>query len=583
MTIKINNLAIGGYRSFGSIQHFENFEKINLFIGRNNSGKSNILRLINTIYSSIGTTKKYIGDPLDVHRPNHFKFLIGISPNLIIENDDRTLQGIKGIFKNTEHHRLLDIHYQTIQKIFLKKCETQDSKKCWTYIAIPSLEAENDSWLPAINSISDGELYELWRALNISSGGSRVADWQPGVIKKLQEKFKNPQKTHFIPAIRQIASTVDENADGYDGAGIIKKLAVLQNPDVHNQELRKKFSEINNFVQSVLDRSDATIEIPYDRSTILVHMDNKVLPLESLGTGVHEVIILAAAATTLNDTVLCIEEPELHLNPILQRKLLNYLSQKTSNQYFITTHSPAIMDTFGAEIYHITQSDGESKVVRASSDRMKSDACEDLGYHPSDLLQTNCVIWVEGPSDRVYIKYWLTYKAPEFSEGIHYSIMFYGGRLLSHLSGEENESALDEFISLRKLNKRGVIVIDSDKSTAHTHLNKTKKRLIKEFDKGPGFSWVTSGREIENYLSEKQLKFGIKSSSPRCSFNSTFGKYENCLKIKGERGTDTQASKTDVAHSITKEFEPNLEIYDLKEKINKLIQFIKESNPATKV
>ncbi|MEG2266049.1 MAG: hypothetical protein RSC68_17155, partial [Acinetobacter sp.] len=245
-------------------------------------------------------------------------------------------------------------------------------------------------------------------------------------------------------------------------------------------------------------------------------------------------------------------------------------------------HSPAIMDTKGAEIYHITQSDGESKITRATSDRMKSDACEDLGYHPSDLLQANCVIWVEGPSDRIYIKYWLKHAAPEFTEGINYAIMFYGGRLLSHLSGEENEMALGEFISLRKLNKRGVIVIDSDKSTARTHLNKTKKRLIEEFNKGPGFSWVTAGREIENYFHKAQLQFGILAAAPNCSFSSDFGKYDNCLKITGQRGTETQASKTDVAHAIVREFEPILETYDLKDKIKNLVEFIRESNPATK-
>lgn len=29
---------------------------------------------------------------------------------------------------------------------------------------------------------------------------------------------------------------------------------------------------------------------------------------------------------------------------------------------------------------------------------------DDLGFKASDLLQSNCVIWVEGPSDRIYIK-----------------------------------------------------------------------------------------------------------------------------------------------------------------------------------
>ena len=85
--------------------------------------------------------------------------------------------------------------------------------------------------------------------------------------------------------------------------------------------------------------------------TILVHMDGKALPLSSLGTGIHEVIILASAATLLQRNVVCMEEPELHLNPILQKKLMRYLLQHTDNQYFITTHSAAIMDLPDAEVF----------------------------------------------------------------------------------------------------------------------------------------------------------------------------------------------------------------------------------------
>lgn len=578
MTVIIKNLAIGGYRSFGSTQYFPNFKKINLFIGRNNSGKSNVLRFINKILASGKKIEKFTAEQIDRHIPSGGPLKIGLSGYSSTENN---VEYITRKFNPDDYPRLNIKHKKTIVNIFekLEKIEGCHSLP-WTLFEIPTLKPFNEKWLLAFENIDDHDLYDLWNALTSHSSGSRTAHWIPGTIRALQENPPELKNSEFIPAIRQVSITDIDT--GHDGSGIINKLAKLQNPDVHEQDLRRNFTEINSFVKSVLDREDAIIEIPYKRDTILVHMDGKVLPLESLGTGVHEVIILAAAATTLNNSILCIEEPELHLNPILQRKLLKYLSEKTSNQYFITTHSPAIMDTYDAEIYHITQHNGESKVTRATSDRMKSDACEDLGYHPSDLLQTNCVIWVEGPSDRIYIKYWLKHHAPEFTEGINYSIMFYGGRLLSHLSGEESEMALEEFISLRKLNKRGVIVIDSDKEKPQTKLNETKNRLIKEFNQGPGFAWVTAGREIENYFREEELKFGIKASSPRCSFNSNFGRYENCLKIKGERGADTQASKTDVAHSITKEFSPNFEIYDLKEKINNLVKFIKESNPATK-
>jgi predicted ATPase len=48
-----------------------------------------------------------------------------------------------------------------------------------------------------------------------------------------------------------------------------------------------------------------------------VHKDNNVLPLTSLGMGIHEVIILAVAATVIRNQVVCIEEPEIHLHPLL--------------------------------------------------------------------------------------------------------------------------------------------------------------------------------------------------------------------------------------------------------------------------
>jgi predicted ATP-dependent endonuclease of OLD family len=172
----------------------------------------------------------------------------------------------------------------------------------------------------------------------------------------------------------------------------------------------------------------------------------------------------------------------------------------TTNQYFISTHSAAFMDTQDAEIYHVKMEGNASKVERATSDKHRSAICEDLGYQPSDLLQANCVIWVEGPSDRIYLNYWISAKETNFIEGIHYSIMFYGGRLLSHLSGENESELGKDFISLRQLNRRGVILIDSDKKNANSKINDTKKRLKEEFDQGPGFTWITKGREIENYL-----------------------------------------------------------------------------------
>ncbi|MCI5138817.1 MAG: ATP-binding protein, partial [Candidatus Electrothrix sp. AR1] len=268
---------------------------------------------------------------------------------------------------------------------------------------------------------------------------------------------------------------------------------------------------------------------------------------------------------------------------------IRYLAAHTNNQYFITTHSNVLMDVPDAEIYHIKLINGASVVERVTSGRQKSAICEDLGYHPSDLLQANCIIWVEGPSDRIYLNWWLESMDEDLVEGIHYSIMFYGGRLLSHLSNAEikqqhkeetEQQYVGDFISLRRLNNRGVILIDSDKEKSHSRINGTKRRLRDEFNTGPGHAWITEGREIENYLPAEQVEAAIKAVHPKAKGRGPFGKYDNTLKIQGGRGKETQASKVNVARQITEQYQPDFSIYDFKQQLNKLTKFIRESNPA---
>jgi hypothetical protein len=240
------------------------------------------------------------------------------------------------------------------------------------------------------------------------------------------------------------------------GLDLFERVRVNQQGTLEQRERIRRFA---GFLSKWFFGGSSVTLIPRDKSDVLFVKVGHELerPIQDLGDGIQHVIIMTSPLF-LEDPgplMLFIEEPELFLHVGSQRALIDALIEHAAQapvQVFVATHSQQFLDltldTDELAVFTVNKrlpdGDGEERVPEfhlSPCTIERQPILRSLGVRNSTVLLTNCSIWVEGITDRAYVRHFLKLlreheraKGEDWTEDLHYSFVQYGGANVVHWS-----------------------------------------------------------------------------------------------------------------------------------------------------
>jgi len=242
---------------------------------------------------------------------------------------------------------------------------------------------------------------------------------------------------------------------------------------------KRNIEEYESIISEIFFENEKIVIVPNEvENTIYLKIgSDPETAIHNLGDGIQSIIILTYSLfMNRNKSFLYfIEEPEVFMHPGFQRKFFDFINLECFNkhQYFITTHSNMFLDlTFDYSntsifTFEANKTDGNFGVNIRNVSNESVKPMELLGVRNSSVLLSNCTIWVEGITDRLYIKKYFEiyqknkHESKMFKEGVHYSFIEYSGNNIMHWSFIEDDDAID----YKMITKNVFLIVDDDNAT----------------------------------------------------------------------------------------------------------------------
>ena len=476
--MRVGKIIVSGFRSLAKETTIIDLNKINVFVGKNNQGKTNALEIFRLLQ---GLTKN---EPIEkVYRPfSDFcsvgKQLLSLSIEFLLDDEEREksiqllFQGntlvesvdlIKSQFLRTIRHRLV-LNREGKEE---ETVEIQNVNEGYVTVR----KAHRDAKKRLV--VEDGELRAACTQLKQAENVSLTLKEKTQVVGAFWKVLEPPADTEVVPSlIVEFYANLDWTPPIRLAQPRLDSMEVRRlNPDGSNlpqvwntivSEDTRTLVKISDELKKTTDIAD--VQAPIRGNQALANMkesDGLVFDLRNTSSGNNQLAILVTKIVTLpRGTMLMIEEPELHLHASAQRNLRAIMESYCDNhQFLMTTHSTIFANmTQNTSLYLVTKKGMQSTFRQVKEPDDLRFVKWELGHNNADIYGFNLVVFVEGESETVAL--------PIMSETLGHDFAQNGIKLLN-IKGSGKVKKLEQYLEyLKDSDTAPFVVADGNKDVS---------------------------------------------------------------------------------------------------------------------